>query len=72
MLLLLRNTINPPYFSLSKNAKFSTKKEAPFVVETSEIGSDVFAGVEAKGLSGRYERQHDMGGEAVMAKIARG
>ncbi|KYO40568.1 beta-tectorin [Alligator mississippiensis] len=37
------------------NAKFSTKKEAPFVVETSEIGSDVFAGVEAKGLSGRFK-----------------
>ncbi|MBZ3880505.1 Beta-tectorin, partial [Sciurus carolinensis] len=33
------------------NAKFSTKKEAPFVLETSEIGSDLFAGVEAKGLS---------------------
>lgn len=40
-------------FSLLKNAKFSSIKEAPFVVETSEIGSDVFAGVEAKGLSDR-------------------
>ncbi|XP_039337711.1 beta-tectorin isoform X4 [Mauremys reevesii] len=37
------------------NAKFSSKKEAPFVVETSEIGSDVFAGVEAKGLSNRFK-----------------
>lgn len=38
---------------LPKNAKFSSIKEAPFVVETSEIGSDIFAGVEAKGLSDR-------------------
>ncbi|KAM9070042.1 beta-tectorin isoform 1-T3 [Sarcophilus harrisii] len=37
------------------NAKFSTKKEAPFVLETSEIGSDLFAGVEAKGLSIRFK-----------------
>ncbi|KAM6442530.1 beta-tectorin isoform 3-T11 [Liasis olivaceus] len=37
------------------NAKFSSKKEAPFIVETSEIGSDVFAGVEAKGLSHRFK-----------------
>lgn len=36
---------------LPKNAKFSIKKEAPFILETSEIGSDLFAGVEAKGLS---------------------
>ncbi|KAJ6669053.1 hypothetical protein lerEdw1_007862 [Lerista edwardsae] len=35
------------------NAKFTSKKEAPFIVETSDIGSDVFAGVEAKGLSNR-------------------
>ncbi|KAK2507107.1 hypothetical protein MC885_000489 [Smutsia gigantea] len=39
----------------SSNAKFSTKKEAPFVLETSEIGSDLFAGVEAKGLSIRFK-----------------
>ncbi|XP_011898291.1 PREDICTED: beta-tectorin isoform X4 [Cercocebus atys] len=37
------------------NAKFSIKKEAPFVLETSEIGSDLFAGVEAKGLSIRFK-----------------
>ncbi|XP_043331376.1 beta-tectorin isoform X2 [Cervus elaphus] len=37
------------------NAKFSTKKEAPFILETSEIGSDLFAGVEAKGLSIRFK-----------------
>lgn len=42
---------------LSKNAKFSSIKEAPFVVETSEIGSDIFAGVEAKGLSDRYVKK---------------
>ena len=39
---------------LPKNAKFSIKKEAPFILETSEIGSDLFAGVEAKGLSIRW------------------
>ncbi|XP_060097663.1 beta-tectorin isoform X1 [Heteronotia binoei] len=37
------------------NAKFTTKKEAPFVVETADIGSDIFAGVEAKGLSARFK-----------------
>ncbi|XP_075071214.1 beta-tectorin [Mixophyes fleayi] len=37
------------------NAKFTTQKEAPFVVETSDIGSDLFAGVEAKGLSSRFK-----------------
>nr|XP_033796230.1 beta-tectorin [Geotrypetes seraphini] len=37
------------------NGKFSNKKEAPFIVETSDIGSDVFAGVEAKGLSSRFK-----------------
>ncbi|XP_075114306.1 beta-tectorin [Leptodactylus fuscus] len=37
------------------NAKFSTQKEAPFVVETSDIGSDLFAGVEAKGISNRFK-----------------
>ncbi|KAM4636504.1 beta-tectorin [Discoglossus pictus] len=37
------------------NAKFSSQKEAPFVVETSDIGTDVFAGVEAKGLSSRFK-----------------
>nr|XP_008112955.1 PREDICTED: beta-tectorin [Anolis carolinensis] len=37
------------------NAKFLNQKEAPFIVETSEIGSDVFAGVEAKGLSNRFK-----------------
>uniref|UniRef100_A0A4W2G0E5 Tectorin beta n=1 Tax=Bos indicus x Bos taurus TaxID=30522 RepID=A0A4W2G0E5_BOBOX len=37
------------------NAKFSIKKEAPFILETSEIGSDLFAGVEAKGLSIRFK-----------------
>ncbi|XP_053547741.1 beta-tectorin [Bombina bombina] len=37
------------------NAKFSSQKEAPFVVETSDIGSDVFAGVEAKGISSRFK-----------------
>lgn len=43
--------IMPSVDFLPKNAKFSIKKEAPFVLETSEIGSDLFAGVEAKGLS---------------------
>ncbi|XP_068111458.1 beta-tectorin [Hyperolius riggenbachi] len=37
------------------NAKFSTQKEAPFIVETSDIGTDVFAGVEAKGISTRFK-----------------
>ncbi|KAF1439146.1 Beta-tectorin, partial [Pygoscelis papua] len=37
------------------NAKFSSIKEAPFIIETSEIGSDIFAGVEAKGLSDRFK-----------------
>uniref|UniRef100_A0ACB8F9U5 Uncharacterized protein n=1 Tax=Sphaerodactylus townsendi TaxID=933632 RepID=A0ACB8F9U5_9SAUR len=37
------------------NAKFTTKKEAPFIVETADIGSDIFAGVEAKGLSSRFK-----------------
>ncbi|XP_058045095.1 beta-tectorin [Ahaetulla prasina] len=37
------------------NAKFSSKKEAPFIVDTSEIGSDIFAGIEAKGLSHRFK-----------------
>ncbi|ERE78301.1 beta-tectorin [Cricetulus griseus] len=37
------------------NAKFSTKREAPFILETSEIGSDLFTGVEAKGLSTRFK-----------------
>ncbi|XP_054839891.1 beta-tectorin [Eublepharis macularius] len=37
------------------NAKFTTKKEAPFIVETADIGSDIFAGVEAKGLSARFK-----------------
>ncbi|CAJ0925451.1 unnamed protein product, partial [Ranitomeya imitator] len=37
------------------NAKFSTQKEAPFVVDTSDIGSDLFAGVEAKGISNRFK-----------------
>ncbi|NXC65690.1 TECTB protein, partial [Anhinga anhinga] len=37
------------------NAKFSSIKEAPFIVETSEIGSDIFSGVEAKGLSDRFK-----------------
>lgn len=45
------------FFPPPKNAKFSSIKEAPFVVETSEIGSDIFAGVEAKGLSDRYVKK---------------
>lgn len=45
----------PSVHFLPKNAKFSIKKEAPFVLETSEIGSDLFAGVEAKGLSMRFK-----------------
>ncbi|XP_061612725.1 beta-tectorin isoform X1 [Phyllopteryx taeniolatus] len=36
------------------NAKFLYAKEAPYVIDTSEIGSEVFVGVEAKGLSGRF------------------
>ncbi|XP_077311171.1 beta-tectorin isoform X1 [Lithobates pipiens] len=37
------------------NAKFSTQKEAPFIVDTSDIGADVYAGVEAKGISSRFK-----------------
>ncbi|XP_077481349.1 beta-tectorin [Stigmatopora argus] len=40
--------------SVFTNAKFLYAKEAPYVIETSEIGSEVFVGVEAKGLSGRF------------------
>ncbi|XP_019719207.1 beta-tectorin isoform X2 [Hippocampus comes] len=36
------------------NAKFLYAKETPYVIDTSEIGSEVFVGVEAKGLSGRF------------------
>ncbi|XP_077406113.1 beta-tectorin isoform X1 [Vanacampus margaritifer] len=36
------------------NAKFLYAKEAPYVIDTSELGSEVFIGVEAKGLSGRF------------------
>lgn len=36
----VREVIMPSVNFLPKNAKFSTKKEAPFVLETSEIGSD--------------------------------
>ncbi|XP_005996340.1 beta-tectorin [Latimeria chalumnae] len=37
------------------NSKFLFTKTPPFVFETSGIGSEVFAGVEAKGLSSRFK-----------------
>ncbi|CAG06543.1 unnamed protein product, partial [Tetraodon nigroviridis] len=36
------------------NSKFLYAKDAPYVIDTSEIGSEVFIGIEAKGLSNRY------------------
>ncbi|ROI81852.1 Beta-tectorin [Anabarilius grahami] len=33
------------------NSKFLYAKDAPYVIDTSEIGSEVFIGIEAKGLS---------------------
>lgn len=37
-----------------QNSKFLYAKDAPYVIDTSEIGSEVFIGIEAKGLSNRY------------------
>lgn len=37
-----------------QNSKFLYAKDAPYVIDTSEIGSEVFIGIEAKGLSHRY------------------
>ncbi|XP_035258143.1 beta-tectorin isoform X2 [Anguilla anguilla] len=37
------------------NSKFLYAKDAPFVIDTSEIGSEVFIGIEAKGLSNRFK-----------------
>lgn len=36
-----------------QNSKFLYAKDAPYVIDTSEIGSEVFIGIEAKGLSNR-------------------
>lgn len=38
----------------SQNSKFLYAKDAPYVIDTSEIGSEVFIGIEAKGLSNRW------------------
>ncbi|XP_043911775.1 beta-tectorin [Protopterus annectens] len=37
------------------NSKFVDKKAAPFTIEISDIGSEVYVGVESKGLSGRFK-----------------
>uniref|UniRef100_A0A8C9SE01 Tectorin beta n=1 Tax=Scleropages formosus TaxID=113540 RepID=A0A8C9SE01_SCLFO len=37
------------------NSKFLYAKDAPYVIDTSEIGSEVFIGIEAKGLSSRFK-----------------
>uniref|UniRef100_A0AAY4F078 ZP domain-containing protein n=1 Tax=Denticeps clupeoides TaxID=299321 RepID=A0AAY4F078_9TELE len=37
------------------NSKFLYAKDAPYVIDTSEIGSEVFVGIEAKGLSNRFK-----------------
>ncbi|KAM9715630.1 beta-tectorin isoform 1-T1 [Menidia menidia] len=37
------------------NSKFLYVKDAPYVIDTSEIGSEVFIGIEAKGLSNRFK-----------------
>ncbi|XP_034050468.1 beta-tectorin isoform X2 [Thalassophryne amazonica] len=37
------------------NSKFLYTKDAPYVIDTSEIGSEVFIGIEAKGLSNRFK-----------------
>ncbi|KAG7325055.1 hypothetical protein KOW79_011371 [Hemibagrus wyckioides] len=37
------------------NSKFLYAKDAPYVIDTSEIGSEVFIGIEAKGLSNRFK-----------------
>uniref|UniRef100_A0A3P8SB75 Tectorin beta n=1 Tax=Amphiprion percula TaxID=161767 RepID=A0A3P8SB75_AMPPE len=38
-----------------QNSKFLYAKDAPYVIDTSEIGSEVFIGIEAKGLSNRFK-----------------
>lgn len=37
------------------NSKFLYAKDAPYIIDTSDIGSEVFIGIEAKGLSGRFK-----------------
>uniref|UniRef100_A0A3B3I718 Tectorin beta n=1 Tax=Oryzias latipes TaxID=8090 RepID=A0A3B3I718_ORYLA len=37
------------------NSKFLYAKDAPYTIDTSEIGSEVFIGIEAKGLSNRFK-----------------
>ncbi|XP_058476258.1 beta-tectorin isoform X1 [Solea solea] len=37
------------------NSKFLYTKDSPYVIDTSEIGSEVFIGIEAKGLSSRFK-----------------
>ncbi|XP_066549585.1 beta-tectorin isoform X2 [Amia ocellicauda] len=37
------------------NSKFLYVKDAPYTIDTSEIGSEVFIGIEAKGLSSRFK-----------------
>lgn len=41
-----------------QNSKFLYAKDAPYIIDTSEIGSEVFIGVEAKGLSSRLHNKH--------------
>ncbi|XP_053709342.1 beta-tectorin [Synchiropus splendidus] len=41
--------------SVFTNSKFLYAKDAPFVIDSSEIGSEVFIGIEAKGLSNRFK-----------------
>ncbi|KAG7507226.1 hypothetical protein JOB18_027736 [Solea senegalensis] len=38
-----------------QNSKFLYTKDSPYVIDTSEIGSEVFIGIEAKGLSSRFK-----------------
>ncbi|XP_058841279.1 beta-tectorin [Acipenser ruthenus] len=37
------------------NSKFLYAKDAPYTIDTSDIGSEVFIGIEAKGLSSRFK-----------------
>ncbi|KAM6964507.1 beta-tectorin [Tautogolabrus adspersus] len=41
--------------SVFTNSKFLYARDAPYVIDTSEIGSEVFMGIEAKGLSNRFK-----------------
>ncbi|XP_078716078.1 beta-tectorin [Lampetra fluviatilis] len=41
--------------NIFSNSKFSVLKPAPFIVDATDIGSTVFIGIEAKGLSRRFK-----------------